>query len=182
MKTFDETLNLVIEAHKGQTSKDGTPFIYHPIGVAYLAARLFPNEPRLQIISLLHDIIEDSDTTYEQLSALGYDSGIIQVLTGLTRLDGETYKDYIKRVSCILNATKVKICDLMYNINRASTLSDRKEEIGLRKRWQDALLLLRDTLLLNEHLELPNQDFINKEIERVLLENLGNIFKLELKQ
>ena len=72
-----------------------------------------------KIIALLHDVVEDTDVTYEDLKEFGYSEDIIEALTYLTKKKGEYYPDYIERIINSDNklALEVKLADLTHNID-----------------------------------------------------------------
>jgi len=135
-------LEYATKAHKGQTSKNGTPFIYHPMAVAGIVGGNFNNNKVLQTAALLHDVIEDTEITSVDLIEEGFSEYVVTVVEYLTRQDGETYKEFVGRCSNHTDATIVKICDIIHNIRRASDLPSEEEERGLRKRWGSALTFL----------------------------------------
>jgi (p)ppGpp synthase/HD superfamily hydrolase len=73
------------------------------------------NDEELQCIALAHDLVEDTDTSYEELRELGFSERIIQGITALTKQRGETYDQYKDRVKSNPDAVKVKMADLRHN-------------------------------------------------------------------
>ena len=135
-------LEYATKVHNGQTSKNGTPFIYHPMAVAGIVGGNFNNDETLQMAALLHDVVEDTDITYDDLRKEGFSARVVTIVHHLTRQDGETYKIFVDRCSTDEDAIKVKMCDTIHNIRRASDLPSKIEEKGLRRRWGQALTLL----------------------------------------
>ena len=122
------------EAHKGQTRWNGEPYIIHPKAVA----NSFEN-PGFKIIAFLHDVIEDTFITYEDLIKKGIPEKLAKVVSILSRRENETYYDFILRISKHDMATKVKIGDLNHN------LSDLKEGT-LKDKYRLARYVLRQKL------------------------------------
>jgi len=122
---LQRAIEIAIEAHKGQTDKAGKPYILHIFQV--MAKGRSEDE---KITALLHDIIEDSAWTLEKLEAEGFSHKIIEALDCLTKREGESYEEFIKRVKSNPLAIKVKINDLEDNmdIRRLSQVSDKDAE------------------------------------------------------
>ncbi len=105
-------LCLATERHKGQYDKGGLPYILHPLKVMYY---LKTDDEELQCIALGHDVIEDTDTTFKELYDLGFSDRVIAGIKALTRVPGETSKEYKNRVKANPDAVKVKMQDLRHN-------------------------------------------------------------------
>lgn len=103
-------LKLCFEAHKEQIDKTGLPYVFHPF---HLAEQM--TDELSTVCALLHDVIEDTDYTAEDLTALGFDEKVIEVLGLLTHEDGVPYMDYVKKLSSNETAVNVKIADLKHN-------------------------------------------------------------------
>ena len=119
------------EAHKGQFRHDGnTPYITHPLAVAknfeLPLNDLYSKKDRECYISaaLLHDVIEDSDFTKQDLLDRGVDPYIANLVEVLTHKWSETYLNYILRVRVNYTACKIKIADIKHNL---FTLDSKKK-------------------------------------------------------
>lgn len=131
MKTFDETLEFVKKAHKGQRDKAGEAYWVHPFQVSTLIKGGGEVD---KIVALLHDILEDTQYTYSDLKEMGYTDEVLIPLVLLTKTKGEDYNKYLDRVVRNPIAIRVKMADLTHNmdINRLP-LEDRDTEV-VRKR------------------------------------------------
>ncbi len=110
------------EAHKGQTRRDRTPYIIHPKRVAQsLKASYY------QAVAWLHDVIEDTDITAEELLKKGVAPRIVNSVKVLSRGYGENYFVFIMRVLRDEMAVKVKIADIEDNLrdSKESSLKDK---------------------------------------------------------
>lgn len=116
MITIEYALRIAIEAHEGQKDLDGNPVILHPMTVA-VAGR----NREEQIAGLLHDVVEDTDITFEELTHRGVDDSIIEALRLLTH-DKEkmSYEEYVQQIASSGNdiAIHVKYYDLCHNLKR----------------------------------------------------------------
>lgn len=125
MKTVEEVDALVGGAHAGQLDKIGVPYVEH---VRAVAAGLAPFGPELEMAGLLHDVIEDTDWTAEQLRAIGIPSRVVGVVEDVTNQPGVPYEEKIRRIVSSRDATLVKIADNAHNSHpdRAAQLPDEK--------------------------------------------------------
>ncbi|XBG78740.1 hypothetical protein V4S31_10320 [Enterococcus cecorum] len=113
------------DAHKGQVDKAGVDYIQPPLFVASLV------EGELaKTVALLHDVVEDSDWTLEDLRKKGLPEEVVQAVGILTKKRNEKYEEYILRVKQNPLARQVKLVDLQHNsdLSRLTTVTeiDRK--------------------------------------------------------
>jgi hypothetical protein len=109
---IEKALEIVIKAHKGQTDKAGKPYIGHLLRVMQMG--MTEDE---KLCGLLHDLIEDTDFSFDMLEAEGFPPRIIDALKCLTKRKNESYDVFIDRVLTNKLATAVKINDLKDNMN-----------------------------------------------------------------
>lgn len=107
-----KVLVLATNAHAGQFDKGGKPYILHPLAVMAL---LNSDDEELQCIALLHDVIEDTKTTWAQLKELGCTDRIIDAVDALTKMPGQSYDEYKEEVFSNKDAMVVKMADLRHN-------------------------------------------------------------------
>ena len=105
-----KALRLCFDAHSHQVDKSGMPYVFHPF---HLAEQMDTEEST--ILALLHDIVEDTDFTLEDLAEMGYPSTVIDALALMTHDPSVPYMDYVKQISANALATKVKLADLRHN-------------------------------------------------------------------
>lgn len=111
-KQLNKAILLAIEAHKEQTDKYGRPYISHPFRVMNAGHTLSE-----KIVGVLHDMVEDTPWTLEQLSNEGFSDEIVDAVDAMTRRDDETYDAYIARVEQNSIAIRVKLNDLSDNMD-----------------------------------------------------------------
>lgn len=122
-------LNKAIEiariAHEGQVDKGGQPYITHPL-------RVMNNVETVEekIVAVLHDSVEDSDLTLEDLRTEGFSDLIVDAIAAITKGEGEKRQDYLNRVMNNQIALRVKIADMTDNmdISRIPNPTDRDRE------------------------------------------------------
>ena len=114
MSTLENAIVLATTQHTGQLDKAGQPYILHP-----LRLMLQFSNPTLQIVAVLHDILEDTATTAEDLKELGFSTELIQAIQALTKQTGESRLEAAKRTVLNPLATQVKYVDVLDNMNLA---------------------------------------------------------------
>ena len=103
-------LKLCFEAHKDQTDKSGLPYVFHPF---HLAEQM-PDE-KTTVVALLHDVIEDTDYTLDDLKNMGFLDDILSAIALMTHDDGVPYMEYIALIKKNPIAKMVKLADLRHN-------------------------------------------------------------------
>ena len=133
-----KALKLCFEAHKEQTDKNGMPYVFHPF---HLAEQMV--DEYTTCIALLHDVVEDTDTTLEQLSLL-FPKEIINAVALLTHDDAVPYLDYVKAIKKDPLALKVKLADLKHNsdITRLDTIDEKA--LNRLEKYKKALMILQE--------------------------------------
>lgn len=135
----EKAKDIAYKAHKGQYDKAGKAYINHPI---YIASKMKTNEEK--IVALLHDVVEDTDLSLEDLIEEGFPEEIIDAIKAITKKPQEDYFEYIERVKNNPLAKKVKIEDLKHNMDtkRIPNLSDI--DVNRVKKYKRALEILEE--------------------------------------
>ena len=124
--TLEDAVILAAEAHRGQTypSPEREPYVCHP-----LRAMLAVRSETERIAAVLHDVIEESPITLEDLCRRGYGAEVVTAVDCLTRRSDETYDAYVERVATDMVACRVKLADLADNLanNRRSPRTPETE-------------------------------------------------------
>lgn len=107
-----KVLVLATNAHAGQFDRGGNPYILHPLKVMHY---LKTDDEELQCIALLHDVIEDTKTTWKDLEEIGCTRRIIEAVQALTKMPGQSYDEYKEGVFQNKDAMLVKMADLRHN-------------------------------------------------------------------
>ena len=129
--TLEDAVALAAQAHRGQIypSLDGEPFILHPLRVML---RVESDDER--IVAVLHDVIEDTSWTLDDLRRAGYSERVVGALDRLTRRGGEMYVAYIERVKGDPLAWRVKLADLAENLANNRRIAETTTSAELRER------------------------------------------------
>ncbi|KAF0092558.1 MAG: GTP pyrophosphokinase [Fusobacteria bacterium] len=129
-------MNIAMKAHVGQTDKAGKPYIEHPVNVA----SAFEDDQRY-ITALLHDVVEDSDITFDDLRNEGFDENILEAIIALTRTN-IGYQEYIERIKKNPIARDVKIQDLKHNMDLNRLDNVNVKDIKRLEKYKKALKYL----------------------------------------
>ena len=118
-------LFIATEAHKGQFDKAGVDYIEHPI---FVASQVDSEEEKA--VALLHDVIEDSSVTAEELLNAGLPETVVTAVQILSKKKGQDYQTYLKTVKSNPLARAVKLADLKHNsdLSRLETITDKDLE------------------------------------------------------
>ena len=137
MSDLEQAISIAVKAHAGQVDKAGQPYILHP-----LRLMLKFNSTDAMIVAVLHDVVEDSSITIQELEGFGFSDVVVDAVASLTRKSGESYEDFVVRVSKNELARMVKIEDVKDNLNltRLSTITD-KDLVRIQK-YHSALMVL----------------------------------------
>lgn len=103
---------IALTAHEGQVDKAGTPYWHHS---AFVANHV--SSPEAKAVGWLHDVVEDSEWTLEDLFAEGIWSEVIEGVDAITKRTGESYESYLDRVKANPLALVVKLADLTHNMD-----------------------------------------------------------------
>ncbi len=119
---YVKALSLATKTHEGQKDKAGEDYINHPKRVAEKCQSLDE-----KVTALLHDVIEDTDITTNDLKDLGFPQYIIDSILSVTKRENEDYMDFILRSKSNIIGRNVKIQDLLDNmdLNRLSVVTDK---------------------------------------------------------
>ena len=117
--------------HDGQVDKAGIDYILHPMRVS--SKMEMETE---KIVALLHDTVEDTPATVEQIRSL-FGEEVAAAVAAMTKGEEEDYKDYIARLSKNPIAVKVKLADLEHNmsIERLPSFTEKDKERVTKYRW-----------------------------------------------
>ena len=134
-----KAMEIAYNAHHGQRDKAGTPYIFHPI---HLAEQMETEEEC--IVALLHDVVEDTDITFEQLDK-EFSDKVIEALKLLTHDDSVEYFDYVRNLRNNPIARTVKFADLCHNSDetRLPTKASKKDK-KRQEKYKKAIEILSE--------------------------------------
>lgn len=113
--TVEKCIRIAIDAHEGQRDRDGNAVILHPLLIGSMG-----QTDAEKCVGFLHDVVEDTDWTFDDLRNEGIPDEIIEALRLCTHNDSMSYEDYVQRIidSGNMTAIHVKLNDLHHNIAR----------------------------------------------------------------
>ena len=148
MNIIQHAYNVMERAHKGQCDKGGKPYFLHPFRVSQ-EAKNYPwssdfDKFIAEVVALLHDVIEDSEITADDLTHEGFKRNIVRRVVCMTRNENESYMDYIKRISKDKICRIVKMCDLKDNMDITRLDKIKEEDIKRLKKYHKAYKYLNN--------------------------------------
>lgn len=132
-----KALKLSFEAHKNQTDKSGVPYVFHPF---YLAEQM--NNEQTTIVALLHDVVEDTDYTLDDLSSMGFSDEVIEAISLMTHDKNTPYMVYIDQIAKNSMAKAVKLADLKHNSDLSRFNVVTEKDIMRVEKYKKAMELL----------------------------------------
>jgi (p)ppGpp synthase/HD superfamily hydrolase len=138
MATLEQAISLAAKQHEGQVDKANAPYILHPL-------RVMLNVPTIEhkIVAVLHDILEDTETTIEDLYQFGFQEHIIDAIVALTKKQGETRLEAAQRARQNPIARVVKLADINDNMDLSRISSPTSKDFERLNEYQQ----VRDILL-----------------------------------
>lgn len=136
MNQLERAIAIALEAHKGHEDRYGRPYILHPLAVmAAVEGEL------AQMAAALHDVVEDSATTLDELRAAGFPEEVVEAVRLLTHdKEGQSYEAYVRALKGNAVARQVKLADLQHNMDirrmSAVTPEDAPRLEKYRRAWE----------------------------------------------
>ncbi len=133
----NKAMKIAYEAHKDQYDKGGVPYIFHPY---HLAEQL--NDEYDICVALLHDVVEDTEVTLEDIRNAGFPQEVVEAVGILTRDKNIEYLDYVRGVKSNPIAKKVKLLDLAHNSDPTRLVNGKEKSASLLERYAKAKAIL----------------------------------------
>ena len=162
-----KAMNIMFQQHKDQKDKSGQPYVFHP----FLVAEAQTDETRT-IVALLHDVVEDTDMTFEDLKKEGFSNEVIEALKLLTHNYNIDYFEYIKKIATNPIALDVKLADLKHNSDTSRLNKVTPVDIQRKKKYDKCIEFLElKKKMFNKHdnkdkIKLYEDDYIDSEYEQ----------------
>ena len=133
-------LKLCFEAHKDQIDKSGMPYVFHPFHLAEQMA-----DENTTIVALLHDVVEDTEYTLDDLREIGFNEDVLSAISLMTHADDVPYMEYVAQIKTNPIAKVVKLADLKHNsdMSRLDRITQKDEERA--KKYRQAIELLENS-------------------------------------
>lgn len=132
-----QAMKLCFDAHKDQVDKSGIPYVFHPF---HLAEQM--TDEYTTVVALLHDVIEDTHYTIDDLIEMGYPKPIIEALKLLTHDDNTPYMEYVGKIKENPIAKSVKLEDLKHNSDLTRLDNIDEKALERAEKYKRAIELL----------------------------------------
>jgi hypothetical protein len=130
----EKAYEIAKKAHLGQVDKAGEDYIKHPEKVAS-----FVKTDEEKAVAYLHDVIEDTELTLEDLSEYGFSKEVIEAVDIITKKRGEDYQSYLNSVKKNKLARAVKLADLRHNSDLTRLIKVTEKDIKRKEKYQKAI-------------------------------------------
>lgn len=136
-KLIRKAFDVAVEAHKDQRRKSGEAYIFHPIAVAKIVASEIGLGPTSIAAALMHDVVEDTDITIEEIERM-FNPKIAQIVEGLTKisrmepdpdisLQAENYRKMLLTLNDDVRVILIKIADRLHNMQTMESMAPYKQ-------------------------------------------------------
>ena len=134
---LNKAIETAAKAHDGQRDKAGKPYILHPIRVMLGVEGEYE-----QCAAVLHDVLEDTEITAEDLKKEGFPDEVIEALKLLTRTEEDDYFDYVNRLKPNKIARAVKLSDLKDNMDMSRIANPTEKDFARLEKYKKAKKIL----------------------------------------
>ena len=141
MKLIEASLTIALRAYAGKVDKAGREYILHPLRVM---AKMKTDEE--MSAALLHDVLEDSEITAEELHTEGIPAQVVEAVQYLSKHENEDYQDFVARLKKNGLAAKVKLADIEDNIDVLRLNSLGENDLARIKKYHSAWRFLMEEL------------------------------------
>lgn len=134
---IETAISVALQAHQGQVDKGGNPYILHPLAVMNRVETM-----EEKIVAVLHDVVEDSAITIEQLKEAGFSKEIVEAVGLLTKSAADSYEAFIAATKSNRLARNVKIADIQENMNINRIAIPTEKDYARLEKYRMALEIL----------------------------------------
>jgi (p)ppGpp synthase/HD superfamily hydrolase len=137
MPTIERAIEIAAAAHAGQIDKAGQPYILHPLKVMFRVT-----DPHERMAAVLHDVVEDTSVTLQQLATEGFPAAVLSAIDALTKRPGETRIQAAARAALDPIALVVKLADNAENMDLSRIANPTEEDYARLKEYEEVRALL----------------------------------------
>jgi (p)ppGpp synthase/HD superfamily hydrolase len=141
MSSLERAIELAARAHAGQLDKAGQPYILHP-----LRLMLAVHTPYEKMAAILHDVVEDTPITFEDLVREGFPQEVVNAVQALTKLEGESRINAARRAASDPIARVVKLADVTDNMDLSRIPSPTQKDVARIQEYEQVRQLLLDAM------------------------------------
>nr|WP_170312345.1 HD domain-containing protein [Paenibacillus sacheonensis] len=131
---IERAISIALRAHQGQRDKGGSPYILHPLAVMNRVETM-----EEKIAAVLHDVVEDTDVTLDQLREYGFSDEITEAVHLLTRSDEDSYEEFIEKTCRNRIARAVKRADILENMDLSRIQDPSERDYKRMEKYRQAL-------------------------------------------
>jgi (p)ppGpp synthase/HD superfamily hydrolase len=139
MSTLERAIEIAARAHAGQIDKAGQPYVLHPLRLM-LAVRTLHE----RMAAVLHDVVEDTPVTFENLAEEGFPPEVIDAVRALTKFEGESRIEAAKRAVQNPISRAVKLADVTDNMDLSRIPEPTEKDFARLKEYEKVRLILLD--------------------------------------
>jgi len=139
MSTIEKAVEIAAKSHAGDVDKAGHPYLFHPLRLMFAV-----DQPFEKMAAVLHDVVEDTPVTLEDLRDEGFDQQVINAIEALTKRPGETRLDAAKRAAANPIARVVKLADVTDNMDLSRIAEPQDKDFERLKEYVKVKRLLLD--------------------------------------
>lgn len=136
-----KAISLAATRHEGQFDRGGMPYFLHVSKVMHYTRS---TDMEVLMIAVMHDLVEDTQTTYQELRDLGFSERVIAGIKALTKVPGQTQEEYMDGIKSNKDAITVKLADLRHNSDIRRLKGIRDKDIERLKKYNAMYLELRE--------------------------------------
>ena len=140
MSTLERAIEIACHAHEGQLDKAGMPYIFHPIQVMNRVS-----SDHEKMAAVLHDVVEDTAVTIENLEREGFPSEVLEAIDALTKRPGETRLQAALRAAAHPIARAVKLADNAENMNMSRIPDPTEKDYARLREYEQVRAILLDS-------------------------------------
>ncbi len=137
MSTLERAIEIAVRAHAGQIDKAGQPYILHPLRVMFAVERLHE-----RMAAVLHDVVEDTPITLENLKSEGFPMAVLDAIRALTKMKGEDRIEAARRAAENPIARVVKLADVSDNMDLSRISQPTEADYARIKVYEQVRALL----------------------------------------
>jgi len=137
MSTIEKAIEIAARAHAGQVDKAGAPYIFHP-----LRLMLAVSSEHERMAAVLHDVVEDTPLTFDDLAREGFPAEVVDAVRALTKHDGENRIDAAHRAAANPVARRVKLADVSDNMDLSRIPSPTEKDYARLREYEQVRAIL----------------------------------------
>jgi len=137
MNDLEKAIMIAVNAHRGQLDKQDLPYVLHPLRVM-----LKQKDPEARVAAVLHDVVEDTEVSLEDLAGAGFSAEALEAVRLLTHDKSVPYLDYVKAIAADPIARQVKLADLEDNLDPSRILNMTAKDLARLEKYREAKVIL----------------------------------------